>query len=242
MHYFYGMTQKGKRGQKNKDCFLIDDFVVNCGFKKKQSKKNGFVLSVADGLGSALYGDIASQYILTQFSNNRKLLSRALAITMIDNANSYLLKKYQGNATTVFTMICGSDEKILIFHVGDTRAYKLTKRNLIQLTNDHTEVQKLVDWGVIGENMRIYNNKKHIVSQCLGYYPKICIDIYPNTFEHGEMLLLTSDGIHDYLSQEHMESILRKSINIETNANGLIQAAVQQGSTDDLTVVIVKYI
>jgi protein phosphatase len=78
--------------------------------------------------------------------------------------------------------------------------------------------------------------------QCLGSKSEINIDIYPNLFESGEELLLTSDGIHDYLSQKELEVILRKSTNIETNANTLIQTALKNGSMDDLTVLLVKYV
>jgi serine/threonine protein phosphatase PrpC len=93
MYYFYGKTEKGSKSHINKDCFLIDDTVMNSGFKKRQTKNNGFVVSVTDGVGSSLYGGFASQYILTQISNRRKLLSRALIMTIINNANSYLIKE-----------------------------------------------------------------------------------------------------------------------------------------------------
>lgn len=86
------------------------------------------------------------------------------------------------------------------------------------------------------------HSKKNIVMQSLGGENDIHIDTYKNVFEPGERLLLTSDGIHDYLKKEEMEIILRRSNNIADNISDLINKAVENGSNDDLTALAVKYI
>lgn len=242
MYYFYAQTKKGTKNQKNDDCFLINGYMSQDYPHKSQSKKNAFVIGIADGLGSATSGGFAARYLFEQISKHKNRLNHALIINIINNTHAYLAKEFDGKASTVFTVVHSYNEFINIYHLGDTRFYKLTKRNLVQLTNDHTYVQKLIDTGVIGEEMRYNHSKKHIVMQSLGGKNEIYIDTYQNAFEPGEILILTSDGIHDYLKKEEMEMVLRESTNIESNINDLINKALENGSNDDLTAVAVKYV
>lgn len=242
MYYFYAQTKKGTKHQKNDDCFLINNHITQDFSHKSQSKKNTFVIGVADGLGSAVNGGIAARYLFEQISKYKKRLTHALILNTINNTHADLAKEFDGNASTVFTIVHCYSEFITIYHLGDTRAYKLTKRNFVQLTNDHTYVQKLIDIGVIGEEMKYNHPKKNVVMQSLGGKNNIHIDVYRNTFEPDEILILTSDGIHDYLKKEEMGSVLRKSTNIESNISDLINKAVENGSTDDLTAAAVRYI
>lgn len=241
MYYFFGCTEKGINSQKNKDCFLINGYVCESGSKKSQSKKEHFIVGIADGVGSTEYGGFASKYILEQIAKRKNQLSRSVMINILNNAHAYLKTKYQGSASTVGSMVYGNHEHILIFHVGDTRVYKLTKRNLVQLTNDHTVVQRLVDSGAIGENMRYKHQKKHLILQSYGGKHPISLDIYSNTLEPGEKLLLTTDGVHDYLTFEQIEATIRKPNSMGTIINKLISEAKEHGSQDDLTALLVRY-
>ncbi len=242
MYYFYAQTKKGTKSQKNDDCFLINKNITRDLSYKTQSQKNAFVIGVADGLGSAINGDFAARYLFEKISKYKNCLTHALILNIINNAHTYLAKEFDGNASAVFTIVHSYNEFITIYHLGDTRAYKLTKRNFVQLTNDHTYVQKLVDTGIIGDEMRFNHSKKHIVMQSLGGENDIYIDVYRNTFEPDEFFILTSDGIHDYIKKEEMETILRKSTNIESNIKSLINKAVDNGSNDDLTAVAARYV
>lgn len=241
MYYFFGKTVQGAKSQNNEDCYLINNQVFDIDSKKTQSKKDHFVVGIADGVGSAEHGGLASKYILEQIAKRKNQLSRSVIINLLNNAHAYLQKEYQGNASTVGSVVYGDHEHILIFHLGDTRVYKLTKRNLVQLTNDHTVVQQLVDSGAIGENMRNSHQQKHLILQSYGGNHSIKLDIYPNILEPGEKLLLTTDGVHDYLSTERIEAIIRKSNNLKTVVDKLIAEAKEQGSKDDLTALLVRY-
>lgn len=241
MYYFFGSTIKGVKSQNNEDCFLINNYVCDTDSKKAQSKKGHFVIGIADGVGSAEHGGFASKYMLEQIAKRKNQLSRSILINILNNTHAYLSKKYQGSASTVGSVVYGNQEHILIFHLGDTRVYKLTKRNLVQLTNDHTVVQQLVDSGAIGENMRNSHQQKHLILQSYGGNNSISLDIYPSTLEPGETLLLTTDGVHDYLTAEQIEVILRKSGNLEMVIDKLITEAKEQGSKDDLTALLVRY-
>jgi protein phosphatase len=240
MFKFYGKTQHGKYKNKNDDCFLINSFVSQSEEKQQQLSKNHFVVAIADGVGSSEFGDIASKVLLENISKNSNILSHQIILNIIKNTNRELLKTYKSQASTVFSIVYATDEKIIIYHIGDTRVYKLTtKNNLVQLTNDHTYTQKLIDDGVISENMRFNHPKKNIILQSLGSLEEIHIDIYTNSFETGEKLLLTSDGIHDYIKASEIKDIMLSSKNMQTNINKLIEKAEHNKSKDDISVIII---
>ena len=241
MFKFYGRTQHGKYKTKNDDCFLINSFVSQSEDKKQQLSKNHFVVAIADGVGSSEFGDIASKVLLENLSKNANILSHQIILNIIKNTNQELLKNYKGKASTVFSIVYATDEKIITYHIGDTRVYKLTaNNNLVQLTNDHTYTQKLIDDGVISEEMRFNHPKKNIILQSLGSKAEIHIDIYKNSFEVGEKLLLTSDGIHDYMKESEVEDIMFGSKNMQTNIDRLIERAVLNKSKDDISVIIIE--
>lgn len=240
MFKFYGKTQHGKYKNKNDDCFLINSFVSQSEQKQQQLSKNHFVVAIADGVGSSEFGDMASRVLLENISKNSNILSHQIILNIIKNTNRELLKTYKSQASTVFSIVYATDEKIIIYHIGDTRVYKLTSNNnLVQLTNDHTYTQKLIDDGVISENMRFNHPKKNIILQSLGSREEIHIDVYQNSFEAGEKLLLTSDGIHDYMKALEIKDIMLSSKNMQTNINRLIEKAELNKSKDDISVIII---
>ena len=187
MYYFYSQTKRGSKSLKNDDCFLINDYTAQNDSYKTQSKKNAFIIGVADGLGSATNGDYAAKYVLEQISKHKDQLTHALILNIINNAHAYLGKEFAYQASTVFTIVHAFNDFINIYHIGDTRAYKLTKKNFLQLTKDHTYVQELIDTGVIGEELRYNHPKKQIIKQSLGGENGIHIDTYQNVIEPNEL-------------------------------------------------------
>jgi len=241
MFKFYGRTQHGKYKTKNDDCFLINSFVSQSEEKKLQLSKSHFVVAIADGVGSSEFGDIASRLLLENLGKNSNILSHQIILNIIKNTNQELLKNYKEKASTVFSIVYATDKKIIIYHVGDTRVYKLTaNNNLVQLTNDHTYTQRLIDDGVISEEMRFNHPKKNIILQSLGSKDKIHIDIYKNSFEVGEKLLLTSDGIHDYMKETDIKDMMLSSKSMKTNVDRLIEKAILSKSKDDISVIIIE--
>ncbi len=241
MYYFYAQTVKGLKCQKNNDSFFINNYISQMGDYKTQSKKNEFIIGVADGVGSSMFANDASKYLFEKLSKYKNQITHALVLNIIKNTHKFLQKTYSYQASTVFTIVHIQDALITIYHLGDTRAYKLTPhKNLIRLTNDHSYVQKLIDEGVISEDMRYSHPQKNIILQSLGGEKDIRIDVYKSSLEPGEKLLLTTDGIHDYVDDHEIKNILLDSQNIERNVSNLIANAQNANSKDDLTALIVK--
>lgn len=242
MFKFYAKTQHGENKIRNDDCFLINSFLSQESDYKKQSKHEHFVVAIADGVGSSKFGDIASRKLLENLGMHSNILSHQIILNIIKNTNNELLKSFDGNASTVFSIVYARDDKISIYHLGDTRVYKITNlNNIVQLTNDHTYLQKLIDDGVTNERMKVFHPKKNIILQSLGKEKEIHIDVYNNSFEKGEKLLLTSDGIHDYLTDDMIKNTILSSKNIQNNIDKLIELAKTNSSKDDLSAVLIDY-
>jgi len=241
MYDFYALTEKGLKHQKNNDYFFINDYISQDNSYKTTSTKNKFIFGIADGVGSSVYGGEAAKYLFEQLAKYRNQITHPIILNIIKNTHTYLHKKYENQALAVFTIVHIQDAFITIYHLGDTRAYKLTAHDsFVRLTNDHSYVQKLINEGVISENMRYTHPQKNIILQSLGGKGDIHIDTYKNSFESGEKLLLTSDGIHDYIKDEKIKEILLSSTNIKTNVSKLISTAKKNQSKDDMTALLVK--
>lgn len=241
MFKYYGKSTKSYLKEINEDALLVNNIISNDEQIKGSSKNENILFAIADGVGGSKYGEIASNYILEKLSYNRNLLSHQLIINIVKNAHHFLSKNYSNDAQTVFSIIWIEKEKFTIYHIGDTRIYLMTERNFIQLTNDHTYVQELVDKGIISNVMKSKHPRKNIITQSLGGKSEIKIDIYNGLIEPGNKLLLSTDGIHDYIDDDDISKILSKTNNLETNINTLISVAKENGSKDDISGIVVYY-
>jgi protein phosphatase len=130
------------------------------------------------------------------------------------------------------------NEFITIYHIGDTRAYKLTPTKFIQLTEDQTKLQQTInELPFLAPVKRLLPNS-NILLNAIGIDENLVnIDVFKTTIEPGDILLLTSDGVHDYLSENEIENILRKFKLPKTIVNKLIAKAIKNGSKDNLTII-----
>lgn len=234
----FGYTDKGLVRPKNEDAF---------GYKIKE---DGSILAlVCDGIGGNNAGDVASKYavdtILADFEQAKSLLTSHDAITWIRkevqlcNDKIYRLscsrKEYFGMGTTLVGAFIHKDTTLII-NVGDSRAYGLFDK-LICLTEDHNLLQELLHSGQLSEKEAVNNSTKHVLTNALGVYNKVKVDIGLVKDDY-EKLLLCSDGLHGYVSEDVIESVLLKDKPIEEAAELLIQAALIEGGYDNTTVLI----
>lgn len=241
MFKFYGGSEKSFLKEKNEDYFLINKIISNDKPISGTSKNQNILFAIADGVGGSKYGEIASHYILEELSKNRNLLNHQIIINVLKNVHHYLCKNYLYDAQTVLSIVWIENEKFTIYHIGDTRIYLMTERNFVQLTNDHTYVQTLVNKGVLSNAMKSKHPKKNVITQSLGGNEDIKIDIYHGLIEPGNKLLLTTDGIHDYVDEETIHKIMYKTNNLKNTINSLISIAKINGSKDDISGIIAYY-
>lgn len=251
MYDFYGRSEQGPYRNRNEDYFLINSIVSNERYKHKiryfrNKNREEFILGIADGVGGKDGGDFASNFILNELSTIKETDYIPFISDQIKNIHYKLrnesLKRNILGASSTLTLLTALNEYITLYHIGDTRAYKLTPTKLVQLTTDQTELQRTID------NLPFYNPVKNF----LPYKNKLLdamganeqppkISIIKTTIEPDDVLLLTSDGIHDYLSNQRIHQILRRYKTDYTIVKNLINEAIKNGSKDNLTAVYVKY-
>ena len=238
----YAATQPGVGKAQNEDAILLGDVFVREPVKIEVPPQ-GF-MAVADGVGGQAGGAMASEYILKELRPYRFWgagLSAESIHAMLVNANHNLIltsaqiPHLAGMATTLTAVYLDHRCNYLI-HAGDTRAYVKQGRYLKQLTQDHTVYNELKRQGRNGEAM---SAGKNVITSCFGGgKPELLHKLEVTPLEIKGMIILTSDGVHDYVEIDILESIMLKGANPAIMCRAMLDAAVAAGSRDDLSVVM----
>lgn len=236
----YAKTQKGQGKSVSDDRVLLGNQILN-ERELMMEILLPFVIAVADGVGGNAGGSAASEYVANRLSSLQELSLEQLK-DELSNINSDLLdlaKHSEGcelMATTLTGIVENTDGNIL-FHIGNTRAYVLQGGYLKQLTEDQTTYNFLYKMGRIEDAEHC--NKSEIIS-CLGggnqslYQPSI-MDI-----KSFQTLVITSDGIHDYIDIDSLEFIINNTeMAMDEKVQAIIKKAIESGSKDDLSIVII---
>lgn len=251
MYEFYAHSEQGPIRTTNEDCFLVNNIVSNQILHQKLNQfkfknRNEFVVAIADGVGGRPGGEFASNYVLKELATIQETDYQPIILDKIHKAhqklrNESIDRNLIGSSTTL-TLLTALNEYITIYHVGDTRAYKLTPTKLIQLTSDQTQLQKVVDELPIFNTVKKYLPNNNVLLEAMGATNELpSVSIIKTTIEPDDILLLTSDGIHDYLSKTEIELILRKYKSIKTIVKKLISSALNHTSQDNMTAIGIHF-
>lgn len=214
-------------------------------------REKGYLLIVADGMGghqagevaSRMAGDIISREYFKQPGNGgvEKNLAKAFSLAnknIFEKARSQ--KTYNGMGTTCTALVV-IDKTVYYAHVGDSRAYMQKGNSIVQITEDHTYVQELVNTGDITAEEAATHPKRNILTNAMGTKPELRIDTGKCAFllEGNDKLLICSDGLYDYLSNEELKEILQKE-GLKNAAGFMIDQAKARGGHDNITVVLAE--
>lgn len=217
--------------------------------------EDGAVLAVVcDGMGGAAEGALASyeavrsikERITERYYDGMSDISvKVLMISALENANKFIYdlslsdKKYEGMGTTVVAALI-TNSYVYIAHAGDSRAYKISDGQLSQLTRDHSVVQSMLENGEITPEEAAEHPSKHIITRALGVDAEIRIDFCQESFDGGEMMILCSDGLSNFVNSDDIISLSEESNYFEF-ADKLVNLANQNGGGDNITVVAVTH-
>ena len=208
---------------------------------------------VCDGMGGAAEGALASSRAIRSikelvadryFDGMSDLSVKSLMISAIENANSGIYELSLANpdcagmGTTVVAAIIANGY-VYVAHAGDSRAYKISDGSLIQLTTDHSVVQRMVENGEITKEEAKDHPDKHIITRALGVDETIKVDFCQEPFEDGDKLILCSDGLTNYVSGEDILRLTEDGCYYDY-ANRLVNLANQNGGGDNITVVVAE--
>lgn len=256
---FYGETNVGSVRKENQDAYAILD------------KEQYFV--VCDGMGGSAAGDFASKVAVEVVSNLYKHLTFDMVkdkILFSDEDKEFveamncayvpivshwianrILYNYQekypllsGMGTTIVSMLLDKKYNIAhIFHVGDSRVYRLRNNKLELLTKDHSKIEELLSQGKITEKDIASSELKSMVVRVLGPKRDVEIDYQIETVQEGDIFLLCSDGLNGEIDDGTIEQIIKKnSANVSEICAELIYAANRHGGGDNITVEAIKII
>lgn len=207
---------------------------------------------VCDGMGGAAGGNIASalavkvisEKITSCFNSNmrdssiKNLLDSAIAaanIEVFDMADAH--PELSGMGTTVVCAIVRGED-VYIVHVGDSRAYLITKEDIYQITTDHSYVQEMLSKGQITESEAATHPNKHMITRAVGVEKMIEAEFDQVELREDETLILCTDGLTNYVSDADMRAAISDG-QYYAFADRLVKQANSNGGGDNITVVAI---
>jgi PPM family protein phosphatase len=205
------------------------------------------VFVLADGMGGAQSGEVASQIVVDAFAEglpDKGTPEERLSV-VVQRANREIHERSQkeienaGMGTTV-TAAYLEDDAVAIAHVGDSRAYLLRDGELSRLTEDHSLVEELLRGGKLTEEEAFEHPQRSVITRALGVEPIVEIDTWTYPLRPGDVVLLCSDGLTDMLPEPQIQQVLTEVGDLSAAADRLIAEANAAGGRDNITVVLFR--
>ncbi len=202
---------------------------------------------VADGMGGAQAGEVASQIAIQAFeqgldgagSSEEQLAQRIQEANRQIHERSRTESGREGMGTTLTAALL-DDAGLAIGHVGDSRAYLFRDGELSRLTRDHSLVDELVRRGELTEAEAAEHPQRSIITRALGPEPEVTPDTSTYPVRAGDVLLLCSDGLTSMISEETMTEVLGGATSLDEAARALIEKANAAGGRDNITVILFR--
>jgi serine/threonine protein phosphatase PrpC len=205
------------------------------------------VFVVADGMGGAQAGEVASRIAIEAFeaglsgdgSPEERLRTR------VQEANHQIWERSRADRQragmgTTLTAAYVDDAHVAIAHVGDSRAYLYRDGTLQRLTQDHSLVDELVRRGKLTEEQAAEHPQRSIITRALGPEPDVEVDTWTYPARAGDVVLLCSDGLTSMISEERVRDTLAAYDSLDAAADALIHEANEAGGRDNITVVLFR--
>jgi serine/threonine protein phosphatase PrpC len=235
MKYVWGTgTDAGRVREQNED----SQFPTTSG-----NAGGPVVLMVADGMGGAVAGEVASRLAVEAAALDHED-ETIEPIARVVSANEAVIEatiadpSLSGMGTTMTLVRLNPDGTADFAHVGDSRAYLLTEGGVRLLTNDHTVINELVELGKITPKEAENHPHRHMLTRVLGIGP-ISVDTFSIDLQPGDRILLCSDGLTTMVADFTIEQILDAGEGVEPTSWALIEQANTAGGVDNTTVVVI---
>ena len=226
-------THIGKVRASNQDALLV------------QSGPHG-IYGVADGMGGHNGGDIASQMAVLLLGRvlEGKQPSEEDLRSGIEEVNRLIFTEQLNNRDlsgmgTTLTVLWEDQDRLLLGHVGDSRAYRIHAGKISQVSLDHSMVAEMVRNGVITEEEARVHPYRNIITRALGTADTVQVDVTEIDLYPGDKFLLCSDGLSEYVRPEEMLSIL-SGTPTDDAADQMLNMALDGGGRDNITLLIAE--
>ena len=230
----YSLTNKGRIRTLNEDRYFADP---NIG-----------VWAVADGMGGHDAGDVASEAIVQELAS----LPASLSAPMLNDAFTDRIARANARIRQVShergNIVIGSTIVGLLVHgmsyrciwSGDSRAYLLRGDTLVQLSRDHTELQELLDQGLLtAEEAEIYP-RKNVITHAIGVADEVYLEAADGDILPGDTFLLCSDGLTTHVSSLEIGEVMAGR-RVREICETLIDLTLERGGTDNVTICAIQF-
>jgi protein phosphatase len=258
----FGRTDVGRTREHNEDAFVVADLSANNATLQPEvrthvSGPKGTLFMVADGMGGAAAGEIASDMAvktvlaelqtvwIAHSATSGEAFARAIkSATKAANSdiNAYATNhpEYRGMGTTA-TIAGLLGDTLYLAQVGDSRAYLVRDGVARQITKDQSLMQKLIEAGELTEEEAEHSERRNIILQALGPEPTIKVDLTHQPVRRGDTLVLCSDGLSGQVTKDDIARIVAAEPDLTRACKALIDLANENGGPDNITVIVARF-
>ena len=258
----FGKTDLGRTRDHNEDRFLVADLTRKTASLQPEVRKHdigprGTLLVVADGMGGAAAGEVASEmatdtiysHLVKTWNAEDEVTPQRFAYRLkeaveVANASIHAHAKAHpevrgmGTTTTAAGVL---NDHLYLTQVGDSRAYLIRGGQAHQITKDQSLMQRLVEAGELTEEEAAQSERRNIILQALGPDPKVKVDLTHQEVRRGDILVLCSDGLTGQVKKDEIAKIVTAAPDLSAACDRLIALANERGGPDNITVVIARF-
>ena len=258
----FGRTDVGKTRDHNEDSFLVADLTRRIASLQPEVREHevgarGTLFVVADGMGGAAAGEIASDlavdsiyaHMIGEWGNDPEVSAQRFAFRLkesVEFANARIHEyakthpEHRGMGTT--TTAAGVFENALyLTQIGDSRGYLIRAGKVTQITKDQSLMQRLVDAGELTEEEAAVSERRNIILQALGPDAHVKVDLTQQELRKGDMLIMCSDGLSGLVQKDDMLQLAMGTSDLVTLCKELIDLANTRGGPDNITCIVARF-
>ncbi|BAQ64813.1 PP2C family serine/threonine-protein phosphatase [Geminocystis sp. NIES-3709] len=227
------------------------------GIKEQEINQNNIVIAgIADGMGGMVDGELASKLAIQtllktpiDFDLNSQESQQKWLIEIFNQANKNINQQVKDGGTTL-SVILGINNQLMISHVGDSRIYLITNGEIKQLSEDHSLVNMMLASGQITEEESINHPDRNVLIKSLGSKSVLTSgyvqDLSKNNdkisliLENNDLLILCTDGVWDYFTNQQFLDIFNQENNLDLAINKIITQVLNEGASDNATILVLK--
>jgi protein phosphatase len=259
--HVFGRTDVGRTREHNEDAFVVADLTRGNATLQPEVRTHvvgdrGTLFMVADGMGGAAAGEIASAMAIDVVLRELTLALADSAPTEDDFASAMKRATAAANAqihafaqehpefrgmgtTATVAGVLGSS--VFLAQVGDSRAYLVRDGVGRQITKDQSLMQKLIEAGEITEEEAEHSERRNIILQALGPEPTIKVDLTRQQVRRGDLLVLCSDGLSGQVRTDEITQIVTQEKDLVAACKRMIDRANENGGPDNITVIVARF-
>lgn len=209
-------------------------------------------LVLSDGMGGHRGGDVASRLaveILGEHACRSQNAAQDVADALdalgsaIEEANALILRSAAADpeltgmgATLVVSILLPG--RLVVGHVGDSRLYRLRRKELLQLTRDHTLLQDHLDRGIIPRDKVHLSPVRGVLTRALGMETVVQPDLATYPAQPDDVYLLCSDGVTDMITDEELTHFMAAATDLSAGVDGVVELANQRGGRDNISLIL----